>query len=389
MKKRVLFCIENYQHGGITKALENIISLIDMEIYDVGIFVVNQENGPYKKIFSQYIKYPSDSLLNAFCTNYRKHSGLKRLALFAIKSTRKIIAKSGFDIFHHRLKNWARRISADKYDCVIAFAEGYITDFVSKIEGHKVAWIHIDYKRYLSYVNNIDETQIYDKFDAIIIPSKFSSLSFLDIFPQFTDRVKVIPNVIDTCSIKTKANKSYNIDPRFNNDSCRIISVGRICYEKRFFEIPSIAKKLKLKGLNFKWYIIGDGSEIETGILTDSINQHSVNDCVITLGRKDNPYPYIAQSDILVSTSLSETFSYVVFEAKTLGTPIVCADFGTAPEILRLDEGIITPIQNMDTAIFEILSENKNKLTAFNKNLQKYAYDNNIIMNKIYTIFNN
>ena len=49
--KRILFCIENFQHGGITKALENIISLVDKEKYDVGIFVVNQEDGPYKDIF--------------------------------------------------------------------------------------------------------------------------------------------------------------------------------------------------------------------------------------------------------------------------------------------------------------------------------------------------
>lgn len=386
MKKRIIFCIENFQHGGITKALENIISLIDKNRYDIGIYVVNQEDGPYKEIFSPYIKYPEDKLLKTFCTNFRKYSILKKIPLLVIKSIRKILAKSGFDLFEHRLNYWAKRISKDRYDCIIAFAEGYITKFVSKIEGHKVAWIHIDYKRYLTYAHNIDESSIYNYYNYIIIPSEFSSQSFIDIFPHLKNRVRVIPNVINSDLIKLNAAKSDNLDQRFYDSPCRILSVGRICYEKRFFEIPKIAKRLASLGLNFSWYIIGDGSDSETNTLRQAINTEGMDDYVIPLGRKDNPYPYIAQCDLLVSTSLSETFSYVVFEAKTLGIPIVCADFGTAPEILDISEGIITSIENMHLAIFKLLSDNKKELNKYSQNLQNYSYNNHKIIQQIYSL---
>lgn len=111
-----------------------------------------------------------------------------------------------------------------------------------------------------------------------------------------------------------------------------------------------------------------------------------MNDYVIPLGRKDNPYPYIAQCDLLVSTSLSETFSYVVFEAKTLGIPIICADFGTAPEILDDTEGIITSIEEMHLAIFELLYDDKKELKKYIRNLQNYNYNNYRIIQQFYSI---
>lgn len=386
--KRILFCIENFQHGGITKALENIISLVDKEKYDVGIFVVNQEDGPYKDIFVPYLKYPADKFLNAYCTNYRKYHGIKKLSLLALKFARKTLAKFSYDPFEKLLAKWAKRISNDNFDCVIAFAEGYITNFVSKIKGHKIAWIHIDYKRYLTYSGNPNEKSVYGKYGSIVIPSRFSSASFAETYPELTEKIRIIPNVINCEIVKNKSVETSNLDKRFTTDCFTLVSVGRVCYEKRFFQIPVIARKLKSRGINFKWYIIGDGSEPETATLLMSINSENVTDCVIALGRKDNPYPYIAKSDLLVSTSLSETFSYVVFEAKILGVPVVCADFGTAPEIVNENEGIISTISDMDGRIYELLSDHT-RLNQLKCNLRDYRYDNASVLNEIYKSINN
>ena len=105
-----------------------------------------------------------------------------------------------------------------------------------------------------------------------------------------------------------------------------------------------------------------------------------MSDSVVLFGRKDNPYPYIAEADILVSTSISETFSYVVFEAKSLGVPIVCSDFGTAPEILPENEGIITPIDKMAMVIYSLYSDST-KLEVYRSNLSDYKYNNEQVLN--------
>jgi glycosyltransferase involved in cell wall biosynthesis len=195
--------------------------------------------------------------------------------------------------------------------------------------------------------------------------------------------------LIDTSHIKRLSLQKSNIDYLFESyKGIKIVSVGRICHEKRFFEIPAIAKKLVDQGIQFKWYIIGDGSEIETNVLKNSLETSGVSEYVTLLGRKDNPYTYIAESDLVVSTSLSETFSYVVFEAKTLGTPVICADFGTAPEILNGSEGVIAPIGEIADEIIDLLS-NRFKYDKLKNNLKNYKYDNKQILNLIYSVIVN
>lgn len=385
MSKRILFCIENFQHGGINKALENLLAVFDHDRYDVGLFVVNREDGPYKELFSPYLKYDKDPLLKAVCTHYHKYSGIKKYGLLGFKLARKLLARIGYDPFNLRLDKWARRISQDGYDCVIAFAEGYVTEFVSKVSGHKIAWIHIDYKRYLTYVGSPDEGDIYARFDNVVIPSRFSGVSFVQSHPSLEERVCVIPNVIDSASVRQQVGTNTDSDPRFVPGVFSIVSVGRVCYEKRFFEIPVIAKSLKAMGAEFRWYIIGDGSPVETDTLSRAIDDNGVRDCVIPLGRKDNPYPYIAESDILVSTSLSETFSYVIFEAKSLGVPVVCADFGTASEIISEGEGIIAPISLMAGSIFKLYRD-RDCLQSLKTRLNGYSYDYDSVLDKIYSI---
>lgn len=383
-KRRLLFCVENFQHGGINKALENIISLIDRDSYDLGIFVANQEQGSYKATFSPFLKYDGDNILRAFCTNYRKHTGFSRYFLILFKAIRKFFQRLGVDIFDLYLNRWVRRISDDGYDCVVSFAEGYITKFVSKVKGHKVAWIHIDYKRHLQYVGRVDELDIYRRFDSIVIPSQFSGKSFIDCYPELTDRVVVIPNVIDIESVRQKSGEESCIDHLFSLDNFNIVSVGRICYEKRFFEIPKIADSIRQNNVNFRWYIIGDGSDVETNILLEEIKKYNVSEFVVPLGRKNNPYPYIAKSDLLVSTSFSETFSYVVFEAKSLGIPVVCADFGTATEILTEDEGVICPLPSMADEIERLIGSHM--IDRLKQNLVSYNYDNKGCLDKMYGI---
>lgn len=383
MKKKILFCIENFQHGGINRALENLLTVIDYSEYEPLLFVVNQEDGPYKQIFSKYLCYDKDVLLSHFCTNYRKYSGLKKYALLGIKTLRKLTARVLKDPFAIRLDYWRKRISADSFDCVIAYAEGYITEFVSKIECKKVAWIHIDYKRYLVYTHNLQEKEIYSKFQNVVIPSKFAASSFEDIFPEFKDKIRVIPNSIDSDVIRKLADTNGKmLDPKFKTDLFTIISVGRICYEKRFLIIPEIADKLRKLGVKFRWYIIGDGSVPETAAMNNEIEKYKVSELVIHLGRKYNPYPYIKKSDLLVSTSLSETFSYVIFEAKSLGIPIVSADFGTAPEVLFPNEGIISSMESMAESIHKMIID-KDFYSEIQSGLVGYSYDNKKIQEQI------
>ena len=97
--------------------------------------------------------------------------------------------------------------------------------------------------------------------------------------------------------------------------------------QKRFSEIPAIADKLRNSGCSFKWYILGGGNTYnEYDKLVQNIKNKHIEDFVICLGEKLNPYPYIAHSDLVVNTSYIEACPRVVIESKIIKTPVVCAD---------------------------------------------------------------
>ena len=81
-KKKVLFCIRDFNHGGIPKSLSSLLSIIDKDKYDITLFCAFQQ-GYYKSVFSQYNVLPQDKLLYWFCVNYKSLSGIKKVLAFA------------------------------------------------------------------------------------------------------------------------------------------------------------------------------------------------------------------------------------------------------------------------------------------------------------------
>lgn len=356
-RNRILFCIENVRQGGISKALESLLPFIEQEHIDTRIFCVNQKDGPYAETFKKYFYKKQNKLLYLLSTYHSEHKGIGRIGLIFVKTICKILKKVfRIDVFSNALKKELNNISKENFDIVVAFSEGFITKACSQINAkEKIAWVHLDYERYLAYSNNIDEKEIYKKYDYIVIPSQHCSKSFIKIFPQYKDKVHVIPNLVNESNIKSLSTQDKDLDIRFCIDNnFRLVSVGRICYEKRFFEIPAIAKELKEHGIPFKWYIIGSGSEKETTYLMEQIALHQVEEQIILLGAKDNPYPYIRHSHVLAVTSLTETFCYAIAEAKTLNVPVITTDFGTAYEVVSPKNGIICDIKDFGKNIYEL-----------------------------------
>jgi len=87
---------------------------------------------------------------------------------------------------------------------------------------------------------------------------------------------------------------------------------------------------LKERGVDFHWYIIGEGSErmnLEQMIIEKKLGQH-----FSLLGLKENPYPYIRGARVFVQPSRYEGKSIAVDEAKILAKPIVLTNFTTAKD---------------------------------------------------------
>lgn len=107
---------------------------------------------------------------------------------------------------------------------------------------------------------------------------------------------------------------------------------------------------------------------------------------VIILGKRENPYPYIKECDIYIQPSRYEGKSVTVREAQMLGKPVIITSYTTAISQLKAGvDGIIVPIDNQECADgIATLIRNKEKMEDLIRNCKERDYSNYSEINKIY-----
>lgn len=112
--------------------------------------------------------------------------------------------------------------------------------------------------------------------------------------------------------------------------------------EKKHVALINAGKMLIEKGLPIKILIVGDGSEREN--IERHINQLGMEGNVIILGFQHDVRPYVAISDIVAISSVTETFSIAILEAMALGKAIVAPDIGGISEqVIHGINGFVFP----------------------------------------------
>ena len=109
---------------------------------------------------------------------------------------------------------------------------------------------------------------------------------------------------------------------------------------------------------------------------------------VVVLGKKINPYPYIKACDFYVQPSRYEGKAVTVREAQILCKPVIITDFPTAKSQLKDGyDGIIVPMDDKGCAegIVNFINNNELQKKIIN-NLKKNDYSNSNEINKIYTL---
>lgn len=387
--KNILFVITSFRHGGTNKSLENLLSLLDTEKYQVDVFAM-EHYGPYESKLPYCTILPKDKWLHALIAQFRDTKGITKLSSITLKVLRKLMTSLGMNLSEYLYKNAIHSISKNKsYDTVIAFSEGAPTAFAQHFKApNKIAWIHCDYESYMLLNNHPDETKMYQAYQSIVCVSDFTKDRFCKIIPSLSCKACAIHNVINVSEVKHLSEKIIN-EKYYNEDVFNIVSVGRINIIKRFDEIPQIARTLLDKGYKFNWILIGpEGEPHEQKCLLENIKKYRVQDTFIWLGAKDNPYSYMANSDLLVMTSLSEACPYVLNEAKILELPVITTDYGSATEFIDNGvNGIITPIENIANEIEKIISD-KGFYKTLKQNLRTNGYENKVILDKFNALIN-
>ena len=108
-----------------------------------------------------------------------------------------------------------------------------------------------------------------------------------------------------------------------NKDKPVILSVARLATQKNF---PLLIQAFAIvrQQIDARLIIVGDGPEKEN--LTNLVSQLGLEEFVSLVGFDNNPWSYMAASDVFALASEEEPFGLVLVEAMACGIPIVATD---------------------------------------------------------------
>ena len=115
----------------------------------------------------------------------------------------------------------------------------------------------------------------------------------------------------------------------------KIISIGRLTDQKDHLTLIKALYLLKKEGINFKFYLIGQGSNYNK--IYNLIQKYKLTDVVKLAGYKEKAYEYINSADLFILTSKYEGLPNVLLEAQYLGIPIISSDCPTGPKEILMN----------------------------------------------------
>ena len=397
MKKKILVLSHAMELGGVERSLLGLLDAIDPEQYAVDLFLLRHEGELLEHIPPHINLLPA---IPAYSTLARPMKDTLReghLLLTAARLKGKLAA-ARYAKEHGHTDSIVSLEYSHKYTCPLMpairpeveydLAISYLTPhyFVDKKvrAKKKIAWIHTDYSKV--QVNVPSELAMWGAYDHIVSISDAVTEGFLSAFPSLREKILPMSNILPEKLIRTQAEEEIPGSEMPADGSIRLLSVGRYCTAKNFDNVPDICARLVKMGLDVKWYLIGFGGD--EPLIRQRISEAGMEERVIMLGKRDNPYSYMAACDLYVQPSRYEGKCVSVLEAQMLGKPVVITRYPTSPSQLEDGvDGMIVPLDNEGCAqgIGALLNDPEN-LEQLSNNCKKHIYSNCCEVEKIYQL---
>lgn len=388
MKKKILVVFTGAMEiGGIERSLLGLLEAIDYSKYDVDLFLYGH-HGPLFSMIDKRVNILPETkelayLRESFVTKLK--NGCYYSAIMRVVD----VIKSKFISVNHDL-TWAKimRKCAPKIECHYDLAISFFRPFdfiIEKVNADvKIGWVHTDYSNAGEELETLEKD--YSRMDYIAAVSRQCAESFIKIFPNLRNKVITIENILSASYIWKEAEKENVISEMPDDGSIKILSVGRFCEAKNFDNIPEICYLLRKLGVNVKWYIIGYGRDEK--LIRTRIVEFKMQDYVIILGKKNNPYPYMKQCDVYCQPSRYEGKCVAVIEAQILHKPVIITKYATSASQLKNGyDGVIVPMDTSQCArgIAKVIQSNE-VLEMLRENTFKTNYTNIDEIQKVYQL---
>jgi len=296
--KKILFVAHSLGLGGIETALISLLKNIDYKKYDVTL-ILEEKKGEFLNDVPASVKILEYNTSKS--NNIIKRKICNRLKLIFWKL---------------KLKN--------RYDFSASYATYYEVGSKLALAASKnsAIWIHNNY--YTLYNKNKDDMKKYldtlmiTKFKKMVFVSKESLTDICLNYPELKNKAIFCNNFIDYNKILELSKEKIDL----HYDVPVLVNVGRHDEkQKKIHRIIGSALKLKNKGYKFKILLIGSGKDTEE--YKKCVKEYNLEEYIIFLGFKKNPYPYIKSSDAVLLSSDYEGYPVVFIETLILNKPII------------------------------------------------------------------
>ncbi len=335
----MMFIIPNLGGGGAERTFLNICTYLDRGSFEP-VLVMGEKKGPYcSQIPSDILTISMDELHMRRC--------MAKLA-----STIRIIKP---DILCSTLTHMnivsiaAHSMSRSSSRIVVREASVYNEASTQMSKGRRKL---LDYMVRRSYA----------RADAIVFLTEGASWDFVETFTSIdVSKRKVIHNPVDIEYIS-----ELKEEPIYTNwwpsSKRKIVAVGRLTAAKGYSYLLEAMLTVSQVLPDTCLIVMGSGEEEEN--LRAYSKQLGVDESVIFAGFQDNPFRYIAKSDLFVLSSLWEGFANVIVEAMACGVPVVATSCPYGPrEIVQHGiNGILVPpgdSEALASSIIRVLTDPK------------------------------
>ena len=401
-KKRMFLSMHYLELGGAEISLIGLLDTIDKEKYDVDLFLYSHQGElmefipegvnllPENPSYSMYERPLQEVVKNGFFgIAFARLVARYKYKLYC-KRTRPNDLQA---VFAYVMKEVEPHLPSldylGEYDLAISFLMPHNVVLNKVRAKKKICWIHTDYSKIDTDVEL--ELPVWSGFDHIASISEEVTTKFLENFPSLSSKIIEINNILSPDFVRKRASlipqDEIRSEMKISEGQVSLLSVGRYCTPKRFEFIPEIVRCLREElGMNVRWYIIGYG--VMEQDIKAAITKAGMEDYVILLGKKSNPYPYMLACDIYAQPSLYEGNSVTVREAQMLCKPVVVTNYPTAnSQIQNGVDGVIVPMDIKESAegIAEMIQDitRQKQIVEY---LKTHDYGNVSEVEKIYNL---
>lgn len=390
MKKKLLFVINTLSRAGAENALLELLRRLDSQEYEIYLYVITGQGElvgrlpDYVRLLNSTFSKESvltgrgrRTLVRKICRSFVRNGELPGKLRYIVRNLISMVKKRRIQVdklLWRILSDGAERFDIC-FDLAMAWIEGgsvyYVADHVKARK--KAALIHIDYEN-AGYTRTMDQ-DCFRRFANIFVVSKETKKHFINFYPEYAAKTDVFHSIVNQDIIRLKAQEKGGFSDEY--DGFRILTVGRLTWQKGYDIAIETMKFLKEKKYDIRWYVLGEGEQRKS--LMKKIQELGLEKDFLLLGQKDNPYPYYAQTDLYVHATRYEGKSIAIQEAQTLGCAVIASNCnGNREQIENGKDGLLCELTSWAVAekIEDLyLNESKRKRIGENAKKKENSYE--------------